>query len=240
LQPDALMWDTASPYHYYRLSPDRDADVVVYGGCDHKTGQGDPVKAFEELEGDLSRLLGKADVTHHWSGQVIETLDGLPYIGFQADGEFAATGYAGNGLTFGTLAAIMARDAWQGIKNPWAVLLDPMRKPSLSQAFDYLSENADYPYYKMRDLIVGPEAKSLRGIGPGGGKVVTYRNQAVAAYRNERGTLVLKSANCTHMGCLVAWNNAEHTWDCPCHGSRFDTSGAVIAGPAESPLDPVE
>lgn len=238
--PDALMWDTDSPYHYYRLAPGATADQVVYGGGDHKTGQGDATASYEQLEGDLHQIFKSAEVNHHWSGQVIESLDGLPYIGLQAEREFAATAFAGNGLTFGTLAGMMARDAWTEAKNPWALLFDPMRKPSLTQAWDYVSENADYPYYKMRDRLVGPDAKSLRGIGRGQGKIVTYRDQPVAAFRDDRGTLVLRSANCSHMGCLVAWNEAERTWDCPCHGSRFQPDGDVIAGPAESPLDPIE
>lgn len=239
--PDALLWDTASPYHFYRLIQANDHDLVIYGGEDHKTGQASsPLECFATLESHLHRIVPTSKVQHRWSGQVIETNDGLPFIGLQADAEFAATGFAGNGLTLGTVAAMMARDHWTRTKNPWSALFDPTRKVGVGQAWDYVKENADYPFYMARDLLVGPEAQTLRGIGRGQGKVVKYHNQVVAASRDDKGRLVLRSAVCTHMGCVVSWNDAERTWDCPCHGSRFKADGDVIAGPAESPLPPVE
>ena len=145
--PDALFWDTADPYHYLRLERHRDFDVVIFGGEDHKTGQAaDPSACFDRLERTLRSMNGQIDITHRWSGQVIETPDGLPYIGETAERQFAGTGFSGNGLTFGTLTGMMAADRVMGRKNPWSELFDPGRKKILGgAAWDYIRENKDYP-----------------------------------------------------------------------------------------------
>ena len=103
-----------------------------------------------------------------------------------------------------------------------------------------MKENVDYPYYMIRDRFAGVEAKSLRAVRRGEGKLIERNGAKVAAYRDRSGAVTLRSAICTHMGCAVGWNAAEHTWDCPCHGSRFKPNGDVIAGPAEAPLSKVE
>ena len=239
--PDALLWDTADPYHYFRLEPGERDDVVVYGGEDHKTGQSDDTAAcFDRLERALVALVPEIDVSHRWSGQVIETADGLPYIGETAEHQFVATGFSGNGMTFGTLAGMMAADYVQDKGNPWAELFDPGRKTLRGAAWDYIKENKDYPYYLIRDRFAGAETKSLRSVEPGAGKIVEYNGEQVAVFRDRQGRVQACSAVCTHMGCLVDWNEAEQTWDCPCHGSRFQTDGKVIAGPAESPLHKID
>jgi glycine/D-amino acid oxidase-like deaminating enzyme/nitrite reductase/ring-hydroxylating ferredoxin subunit len=238
---DALWWDTGDPYSYLRIEPHRDFDVVIFGGEDHKTGQqGDTLACYRRLEERLTAILPRVEVTHRWSGQVIETSDGLPYIGQSADHQHAATGYAGNGLTFGTLAAIMISDAILGRSNPWAELFDPSRKALTRGLWDYLTENVDYPYYMIRDRFAGPDAQSLRAVKRCQGKIIERNGTKVAAYRDQAGAVTLRSAICTHMGCTVGWNTAERTWDCPCHGSRFKPTGDVISGPAEAPLAKVE
>jgi glycine/D-amino acid oxidase-like deaminating enzyme/nitrite reductase/ring-hydroxylating ferredoxin subunit len=236
LIPDALFWDTADPYHYLRIEPHRDHDVVIFGGEDHKTGQSsNTAECFSRLEQALTSLVASIEITHRWSGQVIETVDGLPFIGETAPHQFAGTGYAGNGMTFGTLAGMMAADRIAGRVNPWSTLFDPSRK-TIGGLWDYVKENKDYPYYLVRDRFAGTEGKSVRSVPRGSGQVLDLDGHAVAVYRDERGKVTKRSAVCTHMGCLVDWNGAERTWDCPCHGSRFKPDGAVIAGPAESPL----
>ena len=238
--PDVLLWDTSDPYHYYRLESLPEFDLVMYGGEDHKTGQ-EPAttQRFARLEAGLKTLAPDADITHRWSGQVIETHDGLPYIGRQVPHQFLGTGYSGNGMTFGTLAAMMACDGVLDRRNPWTELFAFDRK-AVGSAWNYIKENADYPYYLIRDRFAGTEGRSLRAVRRGYGKVIEYNGQSVAAYRNQNGAVTLKSATCTHMGCLVGWNGAEHTWDCPCHGSRFSVDGEVLGGPAESPLADVK
>jgi glycine/D-amino acid oxidase-like deaminating enzyme/nitrite reductase/ring-hydroxylating ferredoxin subunit len=239
--PDALFWDTADPYHYLRLERQHDYDVVIYGGEDHKTGQAADTNAcYQRLEQTLRSLLPDIELTHRWSGQVIETPDGLPYIGKMAEHQYAATGFAGNGMTFGTLAGIMMSDAIAGRQNPWADLFDPGRAAVRRGAWEYIKENADYPYYVMRGRFAGADGKSLRGVKRGRGSVIEHDGQKIAAYRSPDGLLTTVSATCTHMGCIVGWNDAERTWDCPCHGSRFTPEGAVISGPAEKPLPDVD
>jgi glycine/D-amino acid oxidase-like deaminating enzyme/nitrite reductase/ring-hydroxylating ferredoxin subunit len=238
---DALWWDTSDPYYYLRVEPHRDFDVVIFGGEDHKTGQQDDTAGcYRRLEERLTAIIPRVDVTHRWSGQVIETPDGLPYIGQHAEHQYAATGYAGNGLTCGMLAGIMIADAILERSNPWAELFDPSRKALTRGLWDYLKENVDYPYYMIRDRFAGPDAQSLRAVTRGQGKIIERNGAKVAAYRDQAGAVTLRSAICTHMGCSVGWNTAERTWDCPCHGSRFKPTGEVISGPAEAPLSNVE
>jgi glycine/D-amino acid oxidase-like deaminating enzyme/nitrite reductase/ring-hydroxylating ferredoxin subunit len=239
--PDALFWDTGDPYYYLRLDPHRDYDEIIFGGEDHKTGQSDDTQAcFERLENALRRLVPGVQVTHHWSGQVIETPDGLPYIGETAARQHAATGFSGNGMTFGTLGAMMAADAIAGRDNPWRELFDPSRKKIRGGLWDYIKENKDYPYYLIRDRFAGPEGRALRDVPRGEGRILALNGRTVAAYRDADGSVTLRSAVCTHMACHVNWNPAERTWDCPCHGSRFTPDGKVISGPAESPLEKIE
>ena len=188
----------------------------------------------------LTRLLPQIEITHHWSGQVIETPDGLPYIGEMASHQYAGTGFCGNGITFGTLTAIMTTDAILKRDNPWTDLFDPDRKAIARGGWEYVKENKDYPYYLIRDRFAGARGKSLRAVERGTGQVVEHNGKTVAAFRDEQGNLTVRSATCTHMGCIVGWNDAERTWDCPCHGSRFTPQGDVISGPAESPLPDAE
>ena len=239
--PDALWWDTADPYRYLRVDPHRGYDVVILGGEDHKTGQAtDSDDRYRRLEEALAALVPGVEIGHRWSGQVIETPDGLPYIGSSAEHQYAATGYAGNGFTFGTLAGMMMAEGVLGHTNPWAELFDPARKAIRHGLWDYLKENADYPYYLIRDRFAGAEGRSLRSVKRGEGKILERDGSKVAAYRDRAGAVTVRSAVCTHLGCLVAWNTTEKTWDCPCHGSRFQPDGKVISGPAESPLREAE
>jgi len=239
LFPEACFWDTNDPYNYLRIDRRDGYDYAIFGGEDHKTGQVEhPVECFARLERKLASLTSNhADVGHRWSGQVIETADGLPFIGEAVPGQFIASGFSGNGMTFGTLSAMMFMDFISGRRNPWAELFDVNRKAIRTGAWDYLKENKDYPYYYLKDRIAQTRNKSTDSIRAGEGCIVQLDRKKIAAYRNDAGDLVLKSAVCTHMGCLVRWNDAEQTWDCPCHGSRFKPTGEVIGGPAETPLD---
>jgi glycine/D-amino acid oxidase-like deaminating enzyme/nitrite reductase/ring-hydroxylating ferredoxin subunit len=238
--PEACYWDTADPYHYLRIDPHRGFDYAIFGGQDHKTGQEtDTAACHAALEATARAILPGLEITHRWSGQVVETNDGLPFIGETAPKQFAATGYGGNGMTFGTLGGMMAHDCAIGRKNPWRELLDPSRTTILGGTWNYLTENIDYPYYMIRDRFAGAEARTLRAVRRGEGRIVDLGGTKVAAYRSEQGKTTLLSPVCTHMGCEVAWNKAEQTWDCPCHGSRFTPAGKVLAGPAEDPLPPV-
>jgi Rieske Fe-S protein len=160
----------------------------------------------------------------------------LPLIGHTAENQFVATGYAGNGYTLGTMAAMMARDAYLKRENPWQDLFDVHRKKLLGGTWRYITENKDFPFHLVRDRLARAEADTTDAVAPGQGKIVNMDGQKVAAYRDDRGELTLLSPVCTHLKCIVKWNDADKTWDCPCHGSRFKPTGEVFSGPAEQPL----
>ena len=235
-----LYFDTSDPYWYFRVHDDDEGRYVIFGGADHKTGQETATdECYAKVQGALLRLIPDARLDRRWTGQVIETDDMLPFIGLTAPHQYAATGYAGNGITFGTLAGLMIHDAILGTDNPWRELFDPHRKAtSLGAIARIVSENVDYPRYFIQDRLRRNRTDGVDSIGPGEGKVLTIGGQPVACSRDKDGTLTKVSAVCTHMGCLVRWNNTERSWDCPCHGSRFSADGQVMGGPAESPLEP--
>ena len=233
-----LYSDTSDPYYYLRVHDSVSGRYAIFGGEDHKTGTvTDTEKRFESLERALHRILPQATVERRWSGQVIETNDGLPYIGQTDDRQFVATGYSGNGLTFGSLAGIMARDAVLGESNPWQELLDPGRKKLVGAVGTLVRENAEYPYHLIMDRLRTDRSRGPESVERGDGRVLRVDGRHIACHRDDAGALHMVSATCTHLGCLVRWNTAERTWDCPCHGSRFTVDGAVIGGPAEEPLE---
>jgi glycine/D-amino acid oxidase-like deaminating enzyme len=205
--PEALFWSTADPYAYLRVDQHRDYDLVIYGGEDHKTGQETDTEAcYQRLEQALTLLVSAIELTNRWSGQVIETSDGLPFLGETADRQFVATGFSGNGMTFGTLGAMMACDRVIGHLNPWWDLFAPDRPFLKRGLWDYLRENKDYPYSKsLQHKRVQPLAWSTRGcpsqrflraIEPLGG---------VATERLERGGQLLGPIRLMDRFCDTAW-----------------------------------
>jgi glycine/D-amino acid oxidase-like deaminating enzyme/nitrite reductase/ring-hydroxylating ferredoxin subunit len=240
--PEALFWDTNDPYYYLRVDRGDESDYVISGGEDHKTGQeADTSARFTALEEALREIIPAMEVDRHWSGQVLETNDGLPFIGQERPGQFRGTGFSGNGMTFGTLAAMMARDEIRGTKNPWRHLFAPDRKTlTPTSVWDYLLENKDYPYYLLKGSLSRGEDLDILDLRAGEGKVLAINGKKVAVYRAADGTVKRLSPVCPHLGCTVAWNGAEQTWDCPCHGSRFTGAGELMSGPSESPLAPAD
>jgi glycine/D-amino acid oxidase-like deaminating enzyme/nitrite reductase/ring-hydroxylating ferredoxin subunit len=236
-----LWWDTGDPYHYLRIEGRTGRAFAVYGGEDHKTGQVSNTRTrFIRLEQRFRALFPRARIDHRWSGQVIETNDGLPFIGETASRQFVATGFSGNGMTLGTLGAMMAVDAMLKRKNPWSEVFATDRKKVFGGTWDYLRENADYPYYMARNWLAAAGADDRISVRPGQGKILEIGGRRVAAHCSLTGKLSLCSPVCTHLQCIVDWNGAEQTWDCPCHGSRFKPSGEVISGPAEEDLEPIK
>lgn len=235
--PEALYWDTNDPYLYLRVDRREDGCFVIIGGEDHKTGQEEDTEAcYTRLEQTLGKILPSAKPQHRWSGQVLETPDGLPYIGAVNDHQYLATGFSGNGMTLGTFSSMLIRDLILENPNPWEKLFDPSRK-SLTGTFDYLCENTDFPKYFLKDHLA--PAKLPEHQKRGTGEIVRIDGKKRAVYLDEHGKQSILSPVCPHMGCIVSWNPAEKTWDCPCHGSRFMATGELIAGPAESGLEKV-
>ncbi|HZZ91546.1 MAG TPA: FAD-dependent oxidoreductase [Usitatibacter sp.] len=237
----ALLWDTLDAYHYVRLK-DAEGEVLIVGGEDHKTGQArDSETRFARLElWARERFPMAREVLHRWSGQVMETIDDLAYIGRDpgADNVYVITGDSGMGMTHGTLGGIIVTELVHGSDIAWAHLYDPKRK-NLKAASTYARENANVTW-QYADWIKPGEVGSEDDILPGTGAVMRRGLQKIAIYRDEAGALHEMSARCTHLGCAVRWNAQDATWDCPCHGSRFDAFGEVINGPAIAGLPAVE
>jgi glycine/D-amino acid oxidase-like deaminating enzyme/nitrite reductase/ring-hydroxylating ferredoxin subunit len=240
----ALYWDYDDPYHYVRLqSVGAKEEVLIVGGEDHHTGQADDAEArWNRLERWARKRWPMAkEVAFHWSGQVMEPVDGLAYIGknpLDEDNVFVATGDSGNGMTHGTIAGMLLTDLIQGRANPWATLYDPSRK-TLRATKDWVVEAAHStaPY---AEWVKPGEVSSVDEIKAGEGAVLRRGLTKVAAYRDPTGRVVELSAVCRHLGCFVEWNSGEKTWDCPCHGSRYTAEGRVVNGPATTDLPPVE
>jgi len=237
--PDANFSDMQDPYHYIRSQQTAAGTVLIVGGEDHKTGKHDDTRqCFERLAQYASAHFPIGEISHRWSGQIIEPADGLPFIGKNtgADHVYVGTGFSGEGMTFGTLAAMLLSDAVLEVKNPWAALYDATRVKPLAQARKVLSEGADFPAHIAHDRITGGEVETPEQVPAGEGRLVREQGKMLAVYRDDGGALHARSAVCTHLGCYVHWNRAERSWDCPCHGSRFDIDGAVLNGPAIKPL----
>jgi glycine/D-amino acid oxidase-like deaminating enzyme/nitrite reductase/ring-hydroxylating ferredoxin subunit len=247
-----LLWDTAETaegekqtlgpvsYHYCRFARDAEGEVLIVGGQDHKSGQAED---FERRFANLERWTRKhfpmaGEITDRWSGQVMEPLDGMAYIGRNPGDRYVyvVTGDSGNGMTHGTIAGMLITDLIAGRDNRWVELYDPGRKTLKPIVLaDYIAENANVAA-QLRDYVTPGADRST--IKAGEGVLLREGAKKIAAYRDENGTLHEFSAVCPHLKCIVRWDGAEKTWDCPCHGSRFDALGRVVNGPATTDLEP--
>ncbi|WP_406698956.1 FAD-dependent oxidoreductase [Singulisphaera sp. Ch08] len=250
-----LYWDTLDPYHYVRLqqAPQNDAveanplgadtEILIVGGEDHKTGQAeDQPERYARLEDwARSRFPMMGPVEFRWSGQVMETIDGLAFIGpnpGDEPGVFIVTGDCGMGMTHGTIAGMLLTDLIQGRNNPWTPLYDPSRR-TLRAAGEFAKENLNVAR-QYGDWLMGGEVGSADEVQRNSGAVVRRGLSLIAVHRDDQGKVHECTAICPHLGCIVAWNDAEKTWDCPCHGSRFDRLGKVLNGPANVDLVAVD
>jgi glycine/D-amino acid oxidase-like deaminating enzyme/nitrite reductase/ring-hydroxylating ferredoxin subunit len=238
---DGLFWDCEDPYHYTRVERAGGRTYLIVGGEDHRTGeQGETDVHYERLLEYARERFGLTDASYRWSGQIIEPVDGLPYIGLNTASRhvYVATGYAGNGMTFGTLAGMIISDLVLGRANPYAELYDATRIKPIASAYDYVAENAAFPAHLLKDRLTtfNTDDRPVESLRAGDGGIFAGDEGKVAICRDRAGALHSVSAVCTHLGCDVAWNHAEQTWDCPCHGSRFSPDGRVINGPAVSDL----
>jgi glycine/D-amino acid oxidase-like deaminating enzyme/nitrite reductase/ring-hydroxylating ferredoxin subunit len=238
----ALYWDTADPYHYVRLHDDGAEALLIVGGEDHKSGQADDgAERFSRLERwTRERFPAAGEVALRWSGQVIEPPDGVAFIGRNpgdADNVYIATGDSGMGMTHGTIAGLLLTQLILGRPAPWAALYDPARK-MLRAPIEYARENLNVAAQYVQDYFGAGDVRSVDDLAPGRGAILRRGLAKVAVYRDDDGVLHEYSAACPHLGCIVAFDDVEKTWDCPCHGSRFDRFGSVIVGPANRDLAP--
>ena len=238
----ALYWDTPTPYHYVRLQEAADHDVLIVGGEDHKTGQADDAdERFLRLEAwTRQRFPATEEREFNWSGQVMESNDGLAFIG-RNPGEknvYIVTGDSGNGMTHGTIAGILLTDLILGRENAWEKLYDPSRI-SLRAASEFAKENLNVAAQYV-DFATAADVGDASEIAAGTGALVRDGLKKVAVYKDTHGKLHKCSAICPHLGCIVDWNSAEKSWDCPCHGSRFDPFGKILNGPANTALETLD
>ena len=233
--PQVLAWDTGDPYHYIRLQD----DLLIVGGEDHKSGQAqDSPQRYRRLEAwARSRFPTMQEVEFNWGGQIMETIDYVAFIGHNPmdhENVYIATGDSGMGLTHGTIAGMLLCDLILGRKNPWEKLYSPARVP-VKAAGEFAREDLNMAA-QYADWLTPGDVKSLDQIARDSGAIVRHGLEKLAVYRDANGALHERLAACPHLGCIVQWNPGEKTWDCPCHGSRFDAYGSVINGPANRDL----
>ena len=236
--PDGLVYDLQEPYHYYRTHVIDGEKYLLAGGNDHKTGHDDPEKAFASLEKRVRKYYKVAEVTYRWSSQYYIPVDGFPYIG-HIDGIYCATGFNGNGMMLGSIAAKILTDLILGKLTKYEKVFSPSRIKPIDGFTEFVKENADVAYHFIADRFKVHQTDSIKRLGPGTGKVVEVDGQKIAAYKDMEDKVHALNPVCAHAGCIVGWNAAELSWDCPCHGARFDIDGKILTGPATKVLQKV-
>lgn len=241
--PIAPLWDLDHPYHYVRTAKTASGErYLVVGGEDHEPGRADANDArFVRLESFAAERFGVSGIGRRWSSQVAESVDGLPFVGPEASGSrvLVATGFAGDGLVFGTVAGMLAADLVEGRPSAWAPLYASTRTLPVNRLPAWLKQAAHGPLSLLGGRIGGADVRRAADLAPGQGGVLRVGGRKLAVFRDEGGALHAVRATCTHLGCLVRFNEAERTWDCPCHGSRFGVDGRVLEGPATAALEAV-
>ncbi len=242
--PDALAYDMYDPYHYYRTQEVDGKKYLIIGGEDHKTAHEEDTEACFNNLIDHAKSIFKIDaVTHRWSSQYFEPSDGLAYIGHLpggADGVYVATGYSGNGITYSHIAAQMLSDLIITGESEYADLFKPSRVKPVAGFTEFVKENADVVAQFIGKRVGADKIEGLSEIAPGEGRLVKYDGSTLAIYKDDHGKIHALNPVCTHAKCVVDWNTAEKTWDCPCHGGRFSIEGEVLTGPPHRALEKID
>ena len=238
--PAYLYWDTDDPYHYVRVYQEKDSDILIIGGEDHKTGQDKkPEERFKRLEEWTAEHFNiQESPEYNWSGQIMEPVDGLSFIGKDPENKhhvYIITGDSGMGITHATYGGMIIRDLIIGKANKWSELYDPGRI-TFRSAIEYIKEGAN-TLSQYIDLISPGDVNIDEEIQPGNGAVIREGFDKTAVYKDENGEIFRFSALCPHLKCVLHWNQIEKSWDCPCHGSRFDCKGKLLHGPANSDME---
>lgn len=240
--PEGIFWGYYNVNERFSVrSYEHDGEkYIVCVGQPHQVGQKENNQEnIRNIENFLRERFDIAETVQWWGGQNYKPADGLPYIGRRSSGSnvFVATGFSTDGLIYGTLSAIIIRDQLQGKETPYTKLFDAARHNPVKAAGKFIKENAINAAEVFKDYVLFKDEK-IAEIPSGEGKVVEVDGKKVAVYKSPEGIKAC-SGICTHLGCVVHWNSAEKTWDCPCHASRFDTEGTVLEGPALTPLEKV-
>lgn len=240
--PLDLAYDMQEPYHYFRTHLLDSKRYLIVGGADHKTGHGDPEGSFRELEAYVRKHFDVSVIDYRWSSQYFEPADGLPYIGKLpgSSGEtYVATGFSGNGILFGSFSALLLADLVLGNDNSHEKLFSPSRIKPVAGFSNFIKENADVAYRFVADRLGVDKLDELVQLAPDTGAVVRFDGKKIAVYKSSAGAISALSPICTHAGCTVKWNNAEKSWDCPCHGGRYAIDGKVLTGPPRQDLEKI-
>jgi glycine/D-amino acid oxidase-like deaminating enzyme/nitrite reductase/ring-hydroxylating ferredoxin subunit len=240
--PECLSYDMQEPYHYFRTHVINGEKILILGGEDHKTGHEDPSLAFQNLESYARKYFKIKEIAYKWSAQYYVPSDGLPYIGLMPGVEhtYVGTGFNGNGMQFGTLSAQIISDLILGKENEFADLFSPSRIKPIAGFSEFVKENADVAYHFVADRFSAEEIKSLNEIKPDEGMLVDFKDQKLAIYKSKTGKITALNPVCTHAKCIVNFNKEEKSWDCPCHGGRFDLDGKVLTGPPRHDLQQID
>ena len=233
--PGDLVYDMYDPYHYYRTQEIDGQEYFIVGGYDHKTAHEDNQEyCFLKLESHIRKHFDIDKVEYKWSSQFYESPDGLPYIGQLPGHEkiYVATGYGGNGMPYSHVAALSLKRIICNEENPYQELYDPNRLKPVAGFSNFVSHNADVVKQFASKFFSGEDLKELGELATNEGKIVKYKDEKLAIFKDENGVVHALSPICTHVGCEVKWNNAEQSWDCPCHGARYSYDGRVMTGPA--------
>lgn len=240
LYPEGLVYDLQDPYHYFRTAYLENRKILLVGGNDHKTGHNKEAPyPFTELEAYARKYYNIKSIPYKWSAQYYEPTDGLPYIGHlpgAAKNIFVATGYSGNGMIFGTLASRIITDLILKGESPYATLFSPSRIKPVAAFKNFVRENADVVKHFIADRLSVEELPEFSELSKEEGRVVKYQEQQIAIYKDEYGNLKALHPVCPHAGCIVQWNGLEKSWDCPCHGARYDVDGKLLNGPSITDL----
>jgi glycine/D-amino acid oxidase-like deaminating enzyme/nitrite reductase/ring-hydroxylating ferredoxin subunit len=236
--PNANLWDTSKPHHATSThsSTSEELDLLMVADSHHKTGQADDHREqYDKIETYLRQHYSVDSIVYRWSAQHYQAADGLPYIGrtsWCSKHVYIATGYFADGLVYGTTAGVLVAEQILDQRSHWEKLYNPQRLKPFASATSFLKESINVFFEYLKDYPGHVDARDLSDIAKGEGKIISIDGEKCGAYRDDQNQLHIVSAVCTHMRGIVKWNNAEKSWDCPCHGSRFTVDGKVIEGPA--------
>lgn len=242
--PKELGYDLAEPYHYYRTQQIDGESLLIAGGEDHKTGHTDDTgECFSRLENYVREHFDVDTAVYSWSSQYYEPVDGLPYIGVLPGSKgkiYTATGFRGNGMIFGTITSQILGDLILKGSNKYKDLFNPERIRPITGFANFVKEQATVVLDFVKDKVFAEKVNSLAELSEGEAKVAKYNGESYAVYKEKGGELHLLKSTCPHARCEVRWNSAEISWDCPCHGSRFNVNGKMLTGPAVKNLQRIE